>query len=796
MMRAVVMTVLALAASASAAIASGRIEGRLQTPDGRSVPGVAIVVVETSATAVSDANGSYSFDALPAGRYTLTFSLADNSVTRSDVAVTDGTATPLDLVLDWALRFSDTITVYGASRHTERLVEAPASVSVISAERIADESTQGQLPKLLESAPGVEVVQSGVFDYSLNVRGFNAALNRRVLVLVDGRDMGGVLSGAHEWGASGVQADDLAKIELIRGPGSALYGSNAFNGVVNFISKEPRYAQGGDLHLAFGERATAMVSGSHAGRLSPTTYFRVFGEAMRTNDFYQSRATSVEYPGIPTEAIAPPLDHTSVLSGGARLDRYFGDGRLLTVEGGESLIGGHVFLTALGRTQDDAVWRPWLRSSYTAGGWSASGYFNGRSGTNVILPSGVTGYDHSYKLHAEALRRLDLPAGKGQVIGGGAFTYDSANSKNPAGVETVFYQSESAQSGAVFGQLDYNLTPALKSVLAMRVDRGTLYATQLSPKAGLVYAVRPDQTLRFSYGHAFQSASFLEYFARVDAAPPVDLSPLERALAPVIGTTPLGFASVPVLLVGNQHLKVETVGSFEVGYTGVLARRAVVTADYYHSRLENFISSALPQVGTSLGRLNPDYGPYQPPSALNAPQQAILLATLQSALPATLYPALSNDLNGSPAFIVASQTNFGQVDTQGIDLGVQYMPLAGLAANLNYSWFDFTVKRDLPDAPIQSNSSPHRVYGGISYGHREYTASLQYRWTDRFKWAQGLLIGDVPSYSVVDVALARHLTKAISVRLDVANLLDNRHYEVFGGDLLRRRALLDLICRW
>lgn len=65
---------------------------------------------------------------------------------------------------------------------------------------------------------------------------------------------------------------------------------------MNFISKEPRYAQGGDLHLAAGERATAMVSGSQAGRMSPTTYFRVFGQATRTDDFYQSRATSIEYP--------------------------------------------------------------------------------------------------------------------------------------------------------------------------------------------------------------------------------------------------------------------------------------------------------------------------------------------------------------------------------------------------------------------------------------------------------------------------------------------------------------------
>src|SRR5205807_3755904 len=139
----------------------------------------------------------------------------------------------------------------GASRHNERLIEAPASVTVIGEDTIDGESTPAQLPKLLASAPGVEMVQSGAYDFNVNFRGFNGMVNRRVLVLIDGRDPAGVLLGAQEWGAYGIQPDDLAKIEVIRGPHSALYGSNAFNGVVNMVSKDARSAPGGDLHLTF-----------------------------------------------------------------------------------------------------------------------------------------------------------------------------------------------------------------------------------------------------------------------------------------------------------------------------------------------------------------------------------------------------------------------------------------------------------------------------------------------------------------------------------------------------------------
>src|SRR5438105_2707776 len=165
---------------------------------------------------------------------------------------------------------------------------------------------------------------SDAYGFNVKFRGFNGMVNRRVLVLIDGRDPAGVLLGAQEWGAYGVQPDDLAKIEVIRGPHSALYGSNAFNGVVNMVSKDARSAPGGDLHLTFGERGTAMVSGSQAGRLSASTFYRVFGAATRTDDFFQSRTANTEYGGLAPEVIAPPIDHSAVISGGARLAHYFG----------------------------------------------------------------------------------------------------------------------------------------------------------------------------------------------------------------------------------------------------------------------------------------------------------------------------------------------------------------------------------------------------------------------------------------------------------------------------------------
>ena len=72
--------------------------------------------------------------------------------------------------------FVETMTVTSASLHTERIVEAPAAITVISKEQIARKAAYGQIPKLVEFTPGVNVTQSGLYDYNVNTRGFNSSL--------------------------------------------------------------------------------------------------------------------------------------------------------------------------------------------------------------------------------------------------------------------------------------------------------------------------------------------------------------------------------------------------------------------------------------------------------------------------------------------------------------------------------------------------------------------------------------------------------------------------------------------
>src|SRR3989475_3421644 len=137
------------------------------------------------------------------------------------------------------------------------MLDAPAGVEVVRPATGEAVSITGQVPLALARVPGVDVTQSGVNDFNVNARGFNTMLSRKMLVLQDGRELATALTIRQTWGALAEPLEDLGRIEVIRGPGSALYGANAYDGVINITTPPARDVVGTKLTLGGGELGTA-----------------------------------------------------------------------------------------------------------------------------------------------------------------------------------------------------------------------------------------------------------------------------------------------------------------------------------------------------------------------------------------------------------------------------------------------------------------------------------------------------------------------------------------------------------
>jgi iron complex outermembrane receptor protein len=796
----------------AAAQQSGRLEGKVTRPDGAGLAGVSVRIDPLDQVVLTDASGAYAFADVPAGTYNLTFSLVDHSAQEAGVEVAAGGTRTVDKKVDWDVSFAEMITVTSVSRREERITEAPAAVNVISEQQIERESSSGQVPKLLEFTPGVDFTQSGLYDFNFNTRGFNSSLNRRILTLIDGRDPSVPFLGSQEWAAISFPMDELASVELVRGPGSALYGANAYSGVLNMVTKSPRGTEGGKIRLTGGELNTARADFRYAAALGAGFYGKVVGGYQKSDDFTVSRRVSPEYSVfctvrgqtncLPREAVPLAKDEDKIGFGGLRLDKYLTNSAVLTLEGGTANLEGPVFQTGIGRVQVTDVKRPWYRLNFNLPHWNFLGYYDERNAKNqVALSSNGHLFEESSNLHGEVQGNVGFARDKGFLVGGLAYHRQHIDTANDQGVQTLMGQPHTEHQEAAFAQVEYSLTASLKAVVAARVDKSTLHDTQTSPKASLVWAVNPNHTLRLTYNEAFQVANYSEFFLQAPTVLPgtttsaLDLSAIERALGPLLGGTGLGFSRIPVLALGNKDLTVEKIKTYEIGYNGILGPKAYLTIDYYQSKLDNFITDLLPNVSAA-GRTNPNFGAYAPPSSLPAPVQAAILNALRANLPATLFPLLSNLPNGQPIVALASYTNFGKVDTQGADIALNYYVSDRWLVDASYSWFDFDVKQQAVGDRLLPNAPENKVNLGLTYTGDKAAGSVKYRWVDGFPWAAGIFVGDIPSYSVVDLSASYRLTPNWELGVDVSNLLDKEHWQSFGGDLLKRRALAHVTFSW
>jgi outer membrane receptor protein involved in Fe transport len=812
---------------------TGTVTGRVtkQGEGGGALSDVRVTVVGTSLFTLTGNDGRFTLKNVPAGPQTLSFRWIGYQPSEAQVTVAAGETTSVDATLSAAPVALGELVVEGASRAPERQVEAPAAISIVEPQIMINVAATGQAPMALTAVPGVDVVQNGVNDFNVNARGFNSSLNRRVLVLQDGRDLAIAFLGSQEWNGMAASLDELGSIEVVRGPGSALYGANAFSGVINITTPTAREVAGTKLAVGGGELSTFRADLRHAGVLAEGRLgYKVTGGYNRSDTWTRSRTSfdrqdlAREYEDATDEPVGLNLETVALKGqaidpvtgaatgdredlenyfGTARLDYYAPNGHVISGEGSFGNVANEVFVTGIGRVQILGAAKAFGRVVYAAPRFNLMAWWNHRNASDAegnsqrSLSTGAYLFEKANIYHVEGQYNHGFDSERGKVIAGAS--YRSINVNTFGTLMNLADDDRGDNIASAYGQVEYRLHPQVRVVGALRFDDGNLFEAQFSPKAAIVYSPSENHSLRLSVNRAFMTPNYSEWFLQVDAGAPVNFSALEAGLranpqlGPLLAGTPQGTlfgpnsSQVPVKALGNRDLVPEETLGWEVGYKGNITNRFYVSVDLYTAQLKNFVTDLLPGV-------NPNYGPWQAPETVPEQGQAALEAAVQTVLLSNPATALAGKglttLDDGSSAVVVSYTNAGRVQQYGMELGAGYQFSDAFRLDASFTPFGFDVKEQLLGDQLVANTPGKKGTLAASYiSTFGLDASAQLRLIDGYQWAAGVFVGYVPAQELLNLSVGYRFNNYLRVSTTATDVLDRQQFSLYGGAVVGRRVL-------
>lgn len=169
------------------------------------------------------------------------------------------------------------VQVTSVSKKRQTLSESAAAIFVITNDDLR-RSGVTSIPDALRMVPGMNVSRIDSNKWAVSCRGFNSRFSANLLVLIDGRSVyTPTFSGVYRE-VNDVMLEDVARIEVIRGPGATLWGANAVNGVINIITKHPNDTQGGLVSVGAGSYDRFISSARYGGTFGKDTSWRIYGK--------------------------------------------------------------------------------------------------------------------------------------------------------------------------------------------------------------------------------------------------------------------------------------------------------------------------------------------------------------------------------------------------------------------------------------------------------------------------------------------------------------------------------------
>ena len=382
------------------------------------------------------------------------------------------------------------------SRRQEKALDAPASVSTISAREIA-RTAATTIADHVRTLPGVDAAQTGIAQGTVVSRGFNNVFSGSLLTIIDNRYARIPSLRFNAYQMLPTNDLDIDRVEVSLGPGAALYGPNASNGVMHLITSSPLDRQGSSISLAGGERSIFHGQFRTAHLLSENFGMKVSGQYQRGNDWeYEDPAEVVE------------RDFASArYSADARFDVRFAGDADLVVSTGTSTIGEGVEMTGVGAAQVRGWGLHYAQARLSKGKLFAQAFLNQTDAGDetFLLRTTAPVVDMSRTMAFQFQYGFDLGSRQ-------SFTYGvDWQRTEPRSGGTIFGANEDDDIISEVGAYLHSETSILDNldlVTAIRVDdHSRLADANVSPRAALVFTPLEGQSFRVTYNRAFATPS-------------------------------------------------------------------------------------------------------------------------------------------------------------------------------------------------------------------------------------------------------------------------------------------------
>ncbi|MCU0690632.1 MAG: TonB-dependent receptor [Polyangiaceae bacterium] len=613
-------------------------------------------------------------------------------------------------------------------------LDAPNSVTIITEQDIRL-SGMTNIADLLRRVAGIDIIDVSNGQQELSMRGFNQRMSNKLLVLIDGRSAQIEFFGSTFWNWFGIDVDQIERIEVVRGPGSALYGADAFTGVVNIVTRPPGTGRGA-IRLGGGPSGEAYGSLRAVGRSEALAYRMSVGYARAPKWSRDVGDQRVDIRlGQAEQNLAAENVHFDF-----RSDRRLGPNVRLGLSGGYANYYDNFYAIGIFRGFDQRGFGGYAQANLQAHQLSVRSHFNfDRLSQNGSTANYIGQTQYSASLGADVFD-TELVFADEFTTGAMKHGVNLGFNYKYRHVESTFTQTANENFFGFFGQESLTVSPALVFIASGRLD-------------------------------------YLPYTEKWEVSPRVSalVHPSERST--IRGTFSTAFRK-PTALEGYMQLPVQSTSGAVQSFNDTLR--------YGDLQPERILATELGYINQELDWLSVDTAAYY-----NRVTDLVILAPNVFATPSDrrITPLFDQGTGRYTAAFSAFANQCAAFNVYGGEVGVRVYPIAGFDVFANYAYNDTVIDRPPGcNDPADRRTSHHKINAGVQVRTKpgvDGEITLNYVsdqvWSERVVSQAGDIVSEdfpLPSYTLLNARLGyRFIEDRFEVSATAFNILNDKHQE-------------------